>query len=249
MNWKRVWIINFSVVLVLVTADFLVNWITFDAKVHAYLSKHPEVMAEMSAALQQKQQAAALEKSSAAIKANAQALFAAAEDPVIGNPVGDVTVVEFFDYQCPYCKAEAENLTRLVAEDNHVRVVFKQFPVVGGPGSMTAAKAALAAIAQGKYANLHNALMKDKTPERQLTDNQIYALAGTAGLDVDRLKRDMATPDFAMKIAASMTLGRDIGITGTPALVIGGRVINGMVPYDALKGIVADERTHTKTNG
>ncbi len=198
-------------------------------------------------ALQQRQQAAATDKSGASIKLNYSALFSDKEDPAIGN--GEITVVEFFDYQCPFCKAEAANLTRLVAEDKHVRVVFKQFPVVGGPGSMTAAKAALAAMAQGKFASLHDALMKDNTPEPQLTDNQIFDLAAKAGLDVDRLKQDMATPDIAMKIASSTSLGREIGITGTPALVIGNRLINGMIPYDALKATVAGERNHTQTNG
>ncbi len=234
-------VLCFGLMLACMTASAMADE-SFDAKVHAYLVAHPEVLIEMSAVLQQRQQAAAAGRAGAAIKANHAALFADKTDPVTGNRDGDLTIVEFFDFQCPFCKAEAPSLARLVAEDGHIRMVYKQYPVIGGPGSMTAAKAALAAVKQHKYRAFHEALMKDKTREGELSEKKILDAAKSAGLDVEKLRHDMAAPEVAAKVGADLALGRAIGISGTPALIIGDHLVAGAVPYPELTQLIAQAR-------
>ncbi len=212
-----------------------------DASIHDYLTRHPEVLMEMSAALRQKQRAAMEEKAKQALADNHAALFDDPADPVVGNPKGDVTVIEFFDAECPYCKKLAPDLRRLMAVDPGVKLIYKEFPILG-PGSMAAAKAALAARRQGKYEAFHDALMADATPEHQLAEPRILQIAKAAGLDVARLKTDMASPEIAAKIAANIDLARKIGLTGTPGLIIGGSLVPGAMPYEALKQAVAEAR-------
>ncbi|HYD68286.1 DsbA family protein [Azospirillum sp.] len=203
--------------------------------VRDYLVKHPEVIMEAIEELQKRERAETAERQKTALSGNKQKIFQDPASPVGGNPQGDVTVVEFFDYQCGYCKAVTGDVATLLKTDGKVRFVYKEFPILG-PASVTAAKAALAARAQGKYEALHNALMANKG---QLDDAKIFQIAAGAGLDVDKLKKDMATPDVEQAIGANHALAEALGIRGTPAFVVGNELVPGAIKLDEMKKLVA----------
>jgi protein-disulfide isomerase len=208
-----------------------------DSVIHDYLTAHPEVLIEMSQALRQHQQAAQEER----IKQGSAAVFADGTDPVGGDPAGDVTIVEWFDGECPFCKRLAPEVRRLLDADPHIRIVYKEFPILGA-GSTAAAQAAFAAMEQGKYEAFHNAIMADTTPEHQLALPRILEIAKSVGLDVTRLKADMPSPKIAAKIAADVSLARSLGITGTPTVLVGGKLLPGAPSFQALSQAVADAR-------
>ena len=141
-----------------------------------------------------------------------QEIFDDPATPVGGNPQGDVTIVEFFDYRCPYCKQVQPSLETLLDQDPKLRFVYKEMPVLG-PSSVVAAHAALAARLQGKYDAFHNAMMAAKG---QITDEVVYHVAGSVGLDVERLKRDMASPEVDQAVKANLALAEALDIRGTP---------------------------------
>jgi protein-disulfide isomerase len=141
--------------------------------------------------------------------------------PAIGNPKADVTIVEFFDYTCPYCKAVEPRLEALLKSDPKVRLVLKEFPILA-PESMIASKAALAAMRQGKYTAYHNAMMRF---EGRLTEAGIFAMAKASGLDVARLKRDMAAPAVSDQIISVFNQARGIRAFQTPAFIVNGRLL------------------------
>lgn len=138
--------------------------------------------------------------------------------PLIGNPRGDVTIVEFFDYTCPYCKAVEPRLAALVARDKRIRLVLKEFPILH-PVSLVATRAALAAKKQGKYQPFHQAMMRF---EGQLTDADVFDMAKAAHLDIARLKRDMVAPDVSDQIISVFNQARAIRIFQTPAFIVAG---------------------------
>ena len=208
-----------------------------DAAIHGYLLAHPEVLIEVQKALQTKQAEERGAKSKAAIVENRAALVADSRDFELGNPKGDVTIVEFFDNQCPYCKLLAPALDQLIASDPNLRIVLKEFPILG-PGSEVAARYALAVKRQGKYAEFHAALLADKTAEGQLAEPRLLEIATSLGLNLDRLKTDAASPEIMNQIQHTRALGRLIGVTGTPGLVIGNTVESGLMPLDALTAAV-----------
>src|SRR5205823_3690220 len=150
--------------------------------------------------------------------------------PVGGNASGDVTIVEFFDYACPHCKAAEPSVAQLVRDDAKVRVVYKELPILGD-ASVAAARAALAAHAQGKYQAFHDALMKVPGAPNEAT---VFRVASEVGLDVERLKKDMASPDIAATLQKNYTLAQSLGINGTPAFVIGDAFAPGAVPLARL---------------
>jgi protein-disulfide isomerase len=142
--------------------------------------------------------------------------------PVLGNPKGDVTVVEFFDYACPYCKAIQPRLEKFLKEDKGAKLILKEFPVLR-PESLIATKAALAAVKQGKYAAFHTTLMDFKG---QLTEEVIFDTAKEVGLDVNRLRKDMESPEIADTIIANFNLARSLHIFETPAFIAGGHMLS-----------------------
>ncbi len=142
--------------------------------------------------------------------------------PVIGNPNGDVTIVEFFDYTCPYCKAVEPRLEALLKADRGVKLVLKEFPILT-PQSLVASRAALAAVAQGKYTAYHNAMMRF---EGRLTEADIFDMAKASGLDVARLKRDMNAPAMSDQIISVFNQARGIRAFQTPAYIVNGRLLS-----------------------
>lgn len=158
--------------------------------------------------------------------------------PVIGNTEGDAVIVEFFDYNCPYCKRAAADVKALLAADDEVRVVYREWPILG-EGSVFAARAALAARAQGKYEEMHWALMEMRGRAQEAS---ILAAARDIGLDVDQLVADMDNDAVTAHIETSRALAQGLGFTGTPAFVIGDALVPGAVPLSDLQGYVAAAR-------
>ncbi len=161
--------------------------------------------------------------------------------PVAGNLYGDVAVVEFFDYNCPYCKRVAPTVKTVLDEDPGVRVIYKEFPILG-PESVIAAKAALASLEQdpAKYFAFHDAMMSNRG---RLTETRIMDIAAEVGFDGERLKADMAAPEIEATIARNRALARALGISGTPAFVIGDRIVPGAIDLPALKRLIARARS------
>lgn len=142
---------------------------------------------------------------------------------IIGNPRGSVTIVEFFDYSCVYCKAAEPRLEALLKADKGVRLVLKEFPILT-PQSLVASRAALAAVRQGKYARFHQALMNYEGP---LDEAAIFDTAKSAGLNVARLRADMAAPQIADEIIANFNLARALRLFQTPAFIVGNHILTG----------------------
>ena len=200
------------------------------------LTRHPEIVGEATQELR-KQEAARR----AAITDNRKALLDDGVSFVAGNPKGDVTIVEFFDYRCPYCKQVLPSLEALLKEDRNLRVVFKEFPVLG-PESVVAARAAVAAMEQDrgtKYFAFHSAMM---THRGQIAEADVMRFAAAAGLRLDRLKADMATPKTEKVLSDNHALAEKLGIQGTPGFVIGNQIVPGAVPLDSLRQLVRAAR-------
>ncbi|WP_207478229.1 DsbA family protein [Arenibaculum pallidiluteum] len=206
--------------------------------VREYLIRNPEVIVEAMQALELREQKARLEAQRLGLVEHRKEIFEDPEAPVLGNPQGDVTLVEFFDYQCGYCKSVFPDLQRLIKADGKVKVVLKELPILG-PASVTAAKASLAARLQGKYVPFHVALMELRG---QLDDAKIFRAAEAVGLDVERLKRDMEEPTIAAHLTRNIQLADALQINGTPAFIAGDRLIPGAVPLDRLLELVRAQR-------
>jgi protein-disulfide isomerase len=158
--------------------------------------------------------------------------------PNLGNPDGDVTVIEFFDYNCPYCRKAGQTVQELLASDANVRVIYREWPILG-EDSVFASRAALAARAQGKYEEFHWALMNG---EGRASEASILKLARHLDLDVEKLQADMTSPAVEAHIAQSSALARTLGFTGTPAFIVGDRTAPGMLSTDEITAMVAEAR-------
>ncbi len=206
--------------------------------IHDYFLKNPEFMVEVLRAAEAKLKQEKAEDARQAIAANRHALIADATSPVGGNPEGDVTVVEFFDYRCPYCKQVEPALEALLKEDPKIRIVYKEFPVLGAP-SVFASRMALAALKQGKYDSFHRAMMMTKG---QINQDVVLKVAAAAGLDVTQAKADMTAPDIEEIIKRNYALAEVLEINGTPAFIVGDVLIPGATDIDGLRKAVADAR-------
>lgn len=183
--------------------------------VHDYLIGNPEVLLEASQALQQKQQQSMQQQAQAAIKDNADQLFQG-KLAVAGNPKGNVTIVEFFDYQCIHCKKMSPVMAELIKKDSGLRVIYKEFPIFG-KSSEYASKAALAAGMQGKYMQMHEALFKI---EKHLDEKLVNDAAQSVGLNMSRFKKDMDSKEVADILDSNRKLAEKMRLMGTPALVV-----------------------------
>ncbi|MBV8061074.1 MAG: DsbA family protein [Alphaproteobacteria bacterium] len=209
--------------------------------VKEYLTKeHPEVLMEAMKELQRREQATAETKTQDAIKTAKDKIYNDADTPVGGNPKGKVTVVEFFDYQCGYCKMSEEAVQQMLKDNKDVKFIYKDFPILG-PMSTTAAKIALAAARQGnaKYIKFHDGLMGVK---EHLSEDIIYKVAKDVGLDVEKLKKDAADDSVAKIAQTNVELGTEIGVRGTPMFIIGDKVYPGALQAEQLKKAVEDAR-------
>ena len=206
-----------------------------------YLKENPDVVIDAIRAYQQREKASQESEQERLLRERWDELARDPRDPVIGNLAGDVTLIEYFDYRCPYCKRATPTLMQLVQDDPKVRVVLKEYPILG-KDSVTAARAALAAHRQGRYIAFHNALMDEPG---QIDEARIFAVAGRLGLDIERLKRDMVSAEVDRHLRDTNEAARELGITGTPAFVVAGKIIPGAVDIATLKRLVAQARKPT----
>jgi protein-disulfide isomerase len=207
--------------------------------IQSYILSHPEVIEQAFQALEAKRQEDEHARVKQVIAAHERALFHDPASPVSGDPAGDVTVIEFFDYRCGFCKRVASSVTQLQKDDMHIRIVYKDFPILGDD-SMQAAKAALASQAQDRHQAFHEALLAAKS---DLTKEQILQIANDVGLDTDLLILDMEDPKWLTIIEHNRALAKALGINGTPAFVVGDELVPGEIDLPALKDLVARART------
>lgn len=199
--------------------------------VHDYIMEHPEIIPEAMTRLQNREVTQLLSSNRKEIETP----FAGA---VAGNPKGDVSVVVFFDYACPYCRQGHKDVARLAAEDKGIKVVYRDFPVLS-PASDEAAMAALSAAQQGKYARFHDAMFE--TPGK-VAHERTVAMVRSAGLNEMQTAKDLNSPALKAEIKKNLELGRALGLTGTPSYVVGDQIFSGAVGYDKLKEAVAKAR-------
>lgn len=202
------------------------------------IRENPEILLEAMSILEAQEQEAQAAAVTAALEAEREVLERDPNAPVLGNPEGDVTVVEFFDYNCPYCRRSMPELTGLLESDENVRLVLREWPILS-EGSDFAARAALAAREQGMYQEMHEALMALQQPAEEVS---VLRVAEELGLDVDRLKSAMESPEIEEHIATSMRLAETLGFSGTPSFVIGDQPIAGYVEQAVLETAVQQAR-------
>ncbi|KIT16381.1 DsbA family protein [Jannaschia aquimarina] len=200
--------------------------------------ENPEVVMEAIGILQEREAAEAAAQAQAALESSGDLLTADPNAPVLGNPDGDVTVVEFFDYNCPYCRRAGPEVAGLLEADGNVRVVYREWPILG-EASVFAARAALASREQGLYEEFHEAMM---AAEARLGEAQVMQIAEEVGLDTDRLRTDMEAPAVQAHIDTSMELARSLGFSGTPSFVVGDQMAPGLVETDQLIDMVEAAR-------
>jgi protein-disulfide isomerase len=206
--------------------------------VEQYLRSHPEVIEQTLQALQVKREAEERDRVRKIIATRQADLLNDLHSPVSGNPNGDVTVVEFFDYRCGYCKRVAGAVTQLQKEDPDIRVVYKDFPILG-EASVFAARAALASKAQGRHAAFHEALLAS---DQELTRETVFAIASEVGLDMEQLNKDMQAPAIQAVIERNRVLARELGINGTPGFIVGTELVPGALELKDLKNLVRQVR-------
>lgn len=202
-----------------------------EAIVRDYILKHPEIIPEAINGMQARDVAKLL----ASNRSEIETPFPGA---VAGNPKGDVILVEFFDYACPYCRAGHADVRKLIADDPKLRVVYRDFPVLS-EASGEAAMAALSAAAQGKYLAFHDRMFE--TPGKVERERTI-AVVRAAGLNEMRTAKDLTSPAYKAEIAKNIDLGRALGLTGTPSYIVGDRILSGAVGYTKLAEAVAAAR-------
>lgn len=206
--------------------------------VHDYIMENPGIIADAIEALRQKEDLAAEAAAKKVLAERKDEVFNDPDAPVLGNAKGDVTLVEFFDYRCPYCKAMDDQIAELIKSDGKTKLVMKEFPVLG-PESVTAARAALAAREQKKYEEFHHALMRVKEP---LSDKILFKTAADVGLNVEKLKKDMEDQKVDTAIKNNLKLAHDLNIDATPTFILTDQIVPGAIPASGLKQLIDQAR-------
>ena len=208
--------------------------------VREILIRNPQILVEAMQALDEQQDLRRAEAAAAAIKERKKEIVEDAASHAFGNLKGDVVLVEFFDYRCPYCKQVQPSVKALANEDKNLRIVLKELPVLG-PESVTASRAAIAALRlqKDKYLAFHDAMMEFRG---ELDEAAVFRIAAASGLDVAKLKQGMAAPEVEAIIQRNLDLAHALGIEGTPGFVIGDKLIPGALPLEALRQVIAEQR-------
>jgi protein-disulfide isomerase len=235
-------------IITLLSTEILAN---FDDKqkeeigtvVHDYLIEHPEVIAQAIHTLQAKEAKIWIEKAKKAIIENMDAMFNS-DSPAIGSDKPKITIVEFFDYNCPHCKTMHSILEKLIAENQDIKLVYKELPVLGEP-SLLASRAALAAQLQNKYNEFHQKLMTSPGP---LTDQIVLQIAKDSALDLEKLKNDMNSPKIIQELQANQKLAVALGMRGTPTFVIGRAPFTKDMQVDFVPGETTQEDLMNRIN-
>lgn len=210
----------------------------FGQRVREYLLAHPEIVMQAAQRFEARQQVHEESETQQVVKARAEEILRDPNSPVGGNSEGDVSLIEFFDYNCPYCRRVAAVMTDAEKSDPQLRIVYKEFPILG-TNSTFAAKAALAAHRQGKYLALHQALMQARS---MVDEAQVLDAATRIGVDVERMRSDMNDPAIEAAIEKNLELARALRINGTPSFVIGEQVLRGATDLRTLRGMIDEAR-------
>jgi len=212
----------------------------FESVIRDYLINNPEVIQEAIAELQKRQAAAETSQRQQALAALKPQIFDSPHGVVIGNPQGDVTLVEFFDYNCGYCKKALADMQELIKSDPKLKVVLKEFPVLG-PGSVEAAQIAVALrlVAPDKYYAFHEKLLGDRG---QANKARAFAAAAEVGVDTAALEKQLSNPEINATLQENLQLADQLGIDGTPSYVVGDAVIIGAVGHDQIRGALDSVR-------
>jgi protein-disulfide isomerase len=212
----------------------------FGTFIREYLIQNPEIMLEVQDALEKKQQEQRTNQASSGIVSNKQAIFATPSDISMGNPTGDVTIVEFFDYNCGYCKRALTDMEEILSEDKNVRFILKEFPILG-PDSMAAHRVANAVrlIAPEKYAQFHRALLGG---EGRATEETAIEVAETLGISEAAIRKSMTESPNDPLVRATYELANNLGVTGTPFYVVGEEAVFGAVGHQELASKIANLR-------
>ena len=208
--------------------------------IRQYIIDHPEIILESLKKMEIRKNKESAEQIKKSLKRMHEELVNNSSSPIIGNPNGDVAIVEFFDYQCGYCKRVIPVITKVLETDRNVRYVFKEFPILG-PNSDLAARAALATwqIDKSKYLEIHNALMKSRG---RLTENKIMGIVSKIGLDTDVLKKQMRSLSVNNELEKNRNLAKALKINGTPAFIIGGELAPGAIDFATMKNLIEKAR-------
>lgn len=209
-----------------------------NSQFRAYLLANPQIIVKAVNQLESRQKVTEADELTALIAGASDELFNDPASPIGGNPEGDVTLVEFFDYNCPYCRKAAPILIELEAGDSGLRIVYKEFPILG-PGSEFAARAALASRRQNKYTVFHKAMM---VHAGRIDEGSVLEIAAGLGLNVGQLKKDMADPAIAQAISGNLALAQTLRITGTPGFVTANEIVRGLAPLRSMKDLIAKAR-------
>jgi protein-disulfide isomerase len=208
----------------------------------AYLRTHPEVLRQALAALESLKQQAADNKFREQVKVRAKELFDDPASPVLGNPNGDVTIVEFLDYRCPYCKKIEATLQEVIKRDKNLRLVQKQLPILGPP-SVFAARLTLIAAQVGKHTEFHDAMI---ARTGNITENTVVAVAESIGINVDDIKQRIGDPGITATIKRDIVLAQELGLHATPSFVIGGEIVSGALDAATLLEMIDEARIAAK---
>lgn len=218
-----------------------------EAIVRDYILKNPEIIQEALVELDKRSKQAEAEAQQQMVRAEKAAIFDSPNHVVVGNPQGDVTLVEFFDYNCSYCKRSLEDLRALTAADPKLRVILKDFPILG-PDSLEASRVAVAAKKQlsgPKYWDFHVRLMSQRG---RVNGEKALEVAKEVGADVARLRKDIETAETKAAIDETVALGDRLGLSGTPAFIIGDEVVFGAVGAEAMRNRIAAVRQCGKSS-
>lgn len=207
----------------------------------ATIEKYPELIIKSLQKAMEKEQKQQLELATAAIKDNQKVLFSDPNIPSAGNPQGDIKIVTFFDYNCGYCKKSSSEIQALLKSDPNIRVFFRELPILGS-ASLTLAKIALAANLQGKYLEVHDALMNSGEP---VDEAKALNIAKTLGLNMDKLKKDMNGPEIQKMIKTNLNLAETLSINATPSFIVEETFVPGYISKEAFKELILEKRQST----
>lgn len=210
-------------------------------EIRSYLLENPEILVEMYSILEAREQEMNARQDAELLAENEDRIYDDGFSYAGGNPNGDITIVEFLDYQCGYCRKASPEVTELLEEDGNIRWIVKEFPILG-PGSELAARAAISTlISEGDtaYARLHETLM---TGPGQVTEQNLDLILRSADLDPEEICAGMNTDEVTQRIRETRDLGATLGISGTPTFVLAGEMVRGYVPIDQMRALVAAKR-------
>lgn len=213
----------------------------FRAEVRAYLMEHPEVIIEAVQSLEAREAEAKAETDEKLVQVNSEDIFNDGHSWVGGNPDGDITLVEFMDYRCGYCRRAYEDVEKLIEEDGNIRFVLKEFPILGEASTLSSrfAIAAQQVAGEDAYKSVHDALM---SYDGSYDDTALTRLADSLGLDAAPILAAMYSDGVNEVLAENLALARRLQVNGTPTFIMDDQMLRGYVPFDGMKQIVAEMR-------